>query len=69
MCSNRKQHDLLITELNCSGVRDLAFNWIKNDVSDRQRKTTANGYYFTNKIINAGLHQWSIFLFPTLYIV
>ena len=59
-------HSILIAKLNRYGVEDIALNWFKNYLLNRQQYVTFNGHSSAKSSILHGVPQGSI-LGPLLF--
>jgi len=58
-------HDILLSKLHCYGIRDIAYNWFKNYLTDRVQYVEIDGYKSSYSQIKS---QGSI-LGPLLYLI
>jgi retron-type reverse transcriptase len=61
-------HELLLTKLNCYGIRGIPLSWLKSYLTNRRQRTKANDNFSTYKLISAGVPQGSI-LGPLIFIL
>ena len=61
-------HSILISKLNRYGLDNIALNWFKNYLSNRQQYVSLNGYSSTKSRIIHGVPQGSI-LGPLLFLI
>ena len=61
-------HNMLLEKLHHYGIRDLALNWFRSYLSNRQQYVEFNSLCSSRQQIRCGVPQWSI-LGPLLFLI